>query len=196
MQGVRRMMSLYWPSYKRMKLSGIRQADGATYCSPQEVQQALKDYWGPVYADKPFDADLSNKFLKSYCDRNRHLFNFSNLELPEVNDFDLTISKLRDSACGPDGIPYSAYKACRPLAAEVFANSVASFATPEEPAGLELFNRQLVWFAPKAALDDDQQAVFRAPNQLRTIFGSNTDSKIFNSTIAYKFTPPYLGGHP
>ena len=39
---------------------------------------------------------------------------------------------------------------------------------------------------------DDRRAVYRAPDKLRTIFGSNTDSKIFNSAIAYKFSPPTM----
>jgi len=64
-QGVRRMLALFWPSRKNLKLSGIRLASGETFQSPQDVQTALKDYWTPVYSDKPFDADAANKFFES-----------------------------------------------------------------------------------------------------------------------------------
>ena len=77
------MISLFWPSYKRLKLSGIRQANGHSYCFPQEIQKALQDDWGPVYSDKPFDTDAANKFLRLYRDRNQHLFEISELGLPD-----------------------------------------------------------------------------------------------------------------
>jgi len=105
MQGVRRMMALFWPSGKRLKLAGIRQSDGTTFCSPQDMQQALRDYWGPVYASKPFDAEAAKNFLKVYCNHNRHLFDFKDLELPNADDYFATLGRLRDSASGPDGLP-------------------------------------------------------------------------------------------
>ena len=51
---------------------------------------------------------------------------------------------------------------------------------------------QVVWFAPKGVQDGDKYAVYREPSQLRTIFGSNTDSKIVSSALAFKLTPPTL----
>ena len=152
-------------------MTGIRLASGETFQSPQDVQKALQDYWAPVYSDKPFDADAANKFLKVYCNKNQHLFDFAELGLPDYDDFFMTIGKMRDSAPGPDGLPYSAYKACRELAAEIFSNVVDIYTTQDEPRDLESFNRQLVWFAPKSALADDRRAVYRAPDKLRTIFG-------------------------
>ena len=140
--------------------------------------------------------DAASKFLRVYANKNRHLFEFSELSLPDVADYENCISRLRDSAPGPDGLPYSAYKSCKVLSAQIFANSNSSFASESEPPGLEQFNKQLVWFAPKGVADADSVAVYRAPNQLRTIFGSNTDSKIFNGTLGYKLTPPHDEAHP
>ena len=70
------------------------------------------------------------------------------------------------------------------------------FESCQKPGDLEAFNRQLVWFAPKGVRDDDKKAVYRGPSQLRTIFGSNCDSKIVSGTIANKLTPATLAITP
>ena len=40
-----------------------------------------------------------------------HLVQFEALDQPEVEDFVETSKRSKESACGPDGIAYSAYKA-------------------------------------------------------------------------------------
>ena len=52
-----------------------------------------------------------------------------------------------------------------------------------KPPFLEQFNKQIVWFAPKGTHSDDQKQVIRTPDKLRTIFGSNSDSKTVSGTI-------------
>ena len=59
-------------------------------------------------------------------------------------------------------------------------------------ACLVVYNEQLLWFAPKGVSDEDSVAVVRIPNNLRTIFGSNCDSKLCSGTVAFKFVPPTL----
>ena len=127
-----------------------------------------------------------------YRNRNRRLLNCSSLELPVDEDFANTITHLRDSATGIDGVPYSAYKANVELSASVFSNHTRYFSRCVQPEGLSDFNMQVVWFAPKGVQDGDKYAVYREPSQLRTIFGSNTDSKIVSSALAFKLTPPTL----
>ena len=75
------------------------------------MQKALRDYWGPVYSVKSTDTDAAHKFLAIYVRRNGYLFQFEALDQPEVEDFVETIKRSKESACGPDGIPHSAYKA-------------------------------------------------------------------------------------
>ena len=138
------------------------------------------------------DIDKATSFLNVYARRNRHSFDFNALEDPSLEYFEGTIKHAKHSACGGDGVPYSAYQPSVSLSARVLFNCFYDIASGNPRYDLEILNTQLVWFAPKGVLDDHHKAVFRAPNQLRTIFGSNTDSKMFNATIAYKFTPPTL----
>ena len=121
--------------------------------------------------------------------RHRHtglIKGFANCLLPSKLKFIRIIEKVKDSACGPDGIPYSAYSADPELSGTVLENHTENFATEidENQLNLELFNRQLVWFAPKGEVDEDSIAVLRTPENLRTIFGSNADSKLISAGIS------------
>ena len=100
--------------------------------------------------------------------------------------------KVIDSACGPDGLPYSAYSADLELSGAVLENTSNNFAEEddEDLPDLALFNRQLVWFAPKGEVDEDSVAVLRTPGNLRTIFGSNADSKLISAGISNAISEP------
>ena len=108
------------------------------------------------------------------------------------------IKKVKDSACGPDGLPYSAYSVDLELSGQVLENTSNSFAEEidENLSDLTLFNRQLVWFAPKGEVDEDSVAVLRTPENLRTIFGSNADSKLISGGISYAITEAALAITP
>ena len=76
------------------------------------------------------------------------------------------------------------------LSGQVLENTSCSFAEEidEKLSDLALFNQQLVWFAPKGEVDEDSVAVLRAPENLRTIFGSNADSKLISGGISFAIT--------
>ena len=187
---------MYFPRGKRIKLTGIRvvNSDGEEHVlsDPPAVQQSLRDYWGKVYAHEDMDTQAAEKLFKYYSDHKSHLFQFENLELPDSDFFELYIPKLHDSATGRNGIPYSAYKALVPLSAHIFSVHTEYMSSETEPAYLESFNEQLIWFALKGVSAEDDIAAYREASQLRTIFGSNCDSKIIAGAIASKLTPPTL----
>ena len=201
LQASRRQQALFWPSGKILRLSGLKvevNGEETLVTHPSEVQEALRNSWGPVYAKKECDTDAAHKMLKVYLRRISpdHLVSFRGCTLPDAEDFAGTIKHARHSAAGPDGIPYAAFQATPEVSARVLANTSASMATEQRPAGLDDFNKQLVWFAPKGSFDGDKKAVFRKPQQLRTIFGSNSSSKLVASAVAYKLTPPTLAITP
>ena len=127
--------------------------------------------------------------MKFYAKHNRHLFEFSDLEDPEVEDFANTIKFSKHSACGPDGCGYAAYKANVVLSSNVLHNSFKDLSKIAPKTNLEEFNVQKGWFAPKGALDSDRVAVVRTPPNFRTIFGSNCDPKVISGTLGYKMCP-------
>ena len=111
------------------------------------------------------------------------------------------IKRCKDSACGTNGIPYSAYRACPEIAADVFVSQLFVMTSENKPNNLESFNKQVVWFAPKGTHCEDNKQVIRTPDKLRTIFGSNSDSKIVSGAIGcciqdatLEVTPPMQRG--
>ena len=188
LSAARRMQSIFWPSGRKLKLAGLRipvaQGDPIIVADPVGIQNALKDYWAPVYAHHEMDQDAAIKLFNIFRRSNFHLFQFSNLPLPDSDFYEEYIPRLRDSATGKNGIPYSAYKAIIPLSAHIFSEHTKYMSSSAQPAGLEIFNQQLMWFAPKGVSAEDDLVVYREPSQLRTIFGSNTDCKIVAGAIA------------
>ena len=116
---------------------------------------------------------------------------------PKKNYIQL-IKKVKDSACGPDGLPYSAYSVDLELSGQVLENTSDSFAEEigENLSDFALFNQQLVWFAPKGEVDEDSVAVLQTPENLRIIFGSNADSKLISGGISYAITEAALAITP
>ena len=53
---------------------------------------------------------------------------------------------------------------------------------------MERFNKQFVWFPPKGELEGDSVALIRTAGTVRTIFGSNADSKLIASGVADSIT--------
>ena len=51
---------------------------------------------------------------------------------------------------------------------------------------------QYVWFPPKGELEEDSTALIRTAGDLRTLFGSNSESKLIASGIADSITSPTL----
>ena len=185
LQCARRMQNVFWPRGKRLRLSGIKSADGNIVSSPIAMQRELIDFWGPVYAKKPIDLPAANTLLDIYGRRHKDLIkSFKRCVLPDKTVFCKIIKKVKDSAVGPDGIPYSAYSANIDTSSTILESTAKHFGTAEEVQGLDVFNQQFVWFPPKGEVDQDSIAIIRTAGNLRTIFGSNSDSKLIAGGIA------------
>ena len=153
LQAAKRQVALHWRRDKRLSLTGIK-LNNDTVCEPKQIQESLIAYWKPVYSPKPFDSDGANKLCRLFCARNASKFVFEDISPMEPKDFEGAIACAKDSATGPNGIPYSAYRGNRKLASQVLCNHADTMMTPERPARLTEFNKQLVWFAPKGVRDD------------------------------------------
>ena len=106
---------------------------------------------------------------------------------PNPEDYENCIKHSRDSACGRDGVGYSAYKANVSLSGRVLHNSVKDLSLEQPRTNLEDFNIQKCWFAPKGVVAEDKTACIRTADKFRTILGSNCDSKLISGTIAFQF---------
>ena len=133
LQCARRMQGVFWKTGERLKLAGIKVRDSegqdTVVTSPQAVQLSLSSHWGPVYSKKPCDMNAAKTLMRIY--RNRHtdlIIGFAECVLPRKDNYIAIIKKVKDSACGPDGLPYSAYSADLELSGAVLENTSNNFA--------------------------------------------------------------------
>ena len=83
-QCARRMQSVFWPSGKRLKLAGIKPADGSIVSSAPAIQQELISHWGLIYQKKPIDIGAANTVLDIYSRRHKPLIKgFTKCVLPD-----------------------------------------------------------------------------------------------------------------
>ena len=173
LQCARRMLAIFWKTGGRLKLAGIKVRDEngniSIVTGPKQVQTALSTHWAPIYSKKAFGIGAAKMLLADYGARNAELIaNFSGCQLPKKERFIAIIKKVKDSATGTNGIPYSAYAACVETSAQILENTTELFSEEPEPGHCKgeqydfvKLNQQLVWFAPKGELDDDSVAVLR-----------------------------------
>ena len=127
-----RLRFLHWPKGKVLKLAGIKTSSG-NLCDPNAVQESLKACWAPVYAKHDIDSDAAHKLLRIYKLRNQNSFQFDGLARPDQEDFCNFICNSKESACGRNGITYSAYKARPEVRAMVFSNHVKNMTSCTPP---------------------------------------------------------------
>ena len=174
-QAARRLQKVFWPSGKRLTVTGIIGADDVhgnpiVHTKPGEIQKALRLYWGEVYSEKEMDGVKAHKLINFFRRKCWHLFDFENLVLPDEEKLEKAISLAKNSACGPDGVLYAAYKALQKLSATILLDSIDDLQLEIPQTELERLNEQFVWMAPKAPSANDGVVVLRTPNNLRTIF--------------------------
>ena len=200
LQAARRRQKLFFPKGRKLKLAGIILAQpdcpDLVVSSPSKVQSALAVHWADVYSKKFGDMEKAADLLNVYNRQQGHLFTFSSMTFPDEQDYSNRIGKVKDSAAGPDGIPYSAYRADKTLSGGVLYKAARDLSREDPKSNLLELNKQLVWFAPKGASDPSELAVYRTPDKLRTIFGSNSDIKLIAGTSAEKLVPGMLALTP
>ena len=190
-QCFRRLEAIYWPKGKRMNVTGVTifSAEGTASVvhTPSNIQKALTNYWAPVYSVKPGDEAKAKVLLDRYHRKYSHSFTFADIPPPDPETFENCVKHAKDSACGFNGVGYSAYKAVVSLSGQVLSNTFKDLCLACPLTNLEKFNIQKCWFAPKGVVAEDKTACIRTPDKFRTIFGSNCDSKLVSGTIAFMF---------
>lgn len=93
--------------------------------------------------------------------------------------------RAKHSARGEDGVSYAACKANSSLSVKVLHNCFSDLASSYPLTDLIAFNKQIVWFAPKGASEDDRVAVM-------PIFGRKCVSEIDSGIIFENLANPTL----
>jgi hypothetical protein len=110
---------------------------------------------------------------------------------PGAGDYKAVMRKVKNSAPGPGGIPYAAYRAVADLAAPILMQVGAAMASGETmPLA---FNACVAVFPPKGNVAGDQHCVIRSAGDTRPL-SHNADNKLICSAYAYMAAPALRAG--
>jgi endonuclease/exonuclease/phosphatase family metal-dependent hydrolase len=172
LEAVRRAASAWAPRRRKVSTFSVLNPDGTAAGSNDAAGQLLLNHWSGVFREKPCSHEAQQTLLAYVvpCPTDVEW----NIDRGQFIDIAL---RARDSAPGPDGLPYSAWSNADPrtlnLIFDAYSELVAGRPLPEG------FNRSLMVLIPKGELDGDHLAIARAPEATRPITLSNSIAKIF-----------------
>lgn len=120
-----------------------------------ESRRALCDHWGPIFAERHVDEELADSLIR----RHVHPAEGHSIEPPTTTMIRATLRRLRDTAPGLDGLPYSSWRAGGREAAEALRRVISAAATSASfPQG---FCDAVAVFLPKGSHASDDDATGR-----------------------------------
>jgi hypothetical protein len=167
------VLAATWRSHRRrISLAAVIDTEGIPQSSPESAAELLEDHWRPVFAEKVITAEAALQLMPFIQQVPPGL-----QWVVDREGFHEVMAKPRDSAPGPDGIPFGAWRAAGSALYDVMYEAFISF-TNGAPLP-EHFNDCNLAFIPKGDSPADQHLVARTPSTTRPISLSNTDSKYF-----------------
>jgi hypothetical protein len=162
-----RLARLWSPFDRRLVVSGIvtsRNDDGAPVVARgPDIVDALAAHWKPTFTAKPIDLPGSLRFLSEWASP----FDFSAATPPSTNDYLAYLARVKNSAPGPDGIPFEAWRASSVCGAHtLFQLGLHLNSGISVPLN---FNKSIMAFPPKGEEEEDHIEIRRAPNDTRPI---------------------------
>ena len=162
------------PIGKCLVLNGIRTGTEITR-DPESMMSTLCQQWSSTFAEKSVDLSGARDFLKRFATR----FDTSSVSPPSKQNLRDFLELVSDSAPGPDGIPYSAWKAAGETGVETLYQICLSLQSGRPPP--IRFNFSLVLFLTKGESELDSIEVIRKAQDTRPISLKNSDNKIVTS---------------
>jgi hypothetical protein len=170
-ESLRRRAAAWAPSKRAAKRFNIVDSNGLPAQSLDEARRLLLHHWQPVFAEHAiFDADVT--ILSEHIQQAPN-----NIEW-EVNkdEFSSLLKHMRDSAPGPDGVPYSALQAAGAIAVDVLYEAYLELlAGSAMPTAL---NTSHMVFLPKCEVEDDAIQVRRQASATRPLSLGCTSAKL------------------
>ena len=166
----RRWAKLWQACDRRLQLQGVI-AGSAVLHSPQEQARELGKFWGEVFSASPIDEELAGALSRTFTAR----VEWAMEHFPSSAGFQAFLRRAPHSACGPDGIPYSAWRAAGDSGVQTLLKlgwHIMSSGSPP-PA----FNESLSVFIPKPVEDTPGHEGCRAPEDTRPLSLKNCDNK-------------------
>jgi hypothetical protein len=157
---------------------GARDVEDIIVRSPEVKAKALATAWGPTFAKRRSIDDVA---VHSFLTRWASKFDFRCMAPPELLDFERFLRLAKDSATGPDGLPYSAWRAAGVAGAQTLYLLYLFLADGLNPP--LHFNNSFTVFTPKGEQRQDLIEVIRAPEETRPLGLKNSDNKTIAGVI-------------
>ena len=165
---------------KEKILLGVRDDHGDVHVC-EGVSGALRAAWSGAYSAVVEPSKHEERVLEEFVTP----FDFSSAKMPSVRSYSAFLCKAADSAPGPDGIPYAAWRAAGADGATTLYNYGRHLANGGVPHAE--FNTSLMEFPPKGEEpEDDANGVVRHVMAVRPLSLKNLDNK----TVAGVFNQP------
>ena len=186
LESVRRMSSLWRKSGRMAGITSVllEQAWGpgaaltGTVDLAEQAAAHLAQHWSRVFAEQKSEEEAAKEILE-HAPKDCHQNDW------EVSERMLqgVMSSPKQSAPGPDGIPYKAYASVAPLASKLLGD-VASLLQEDHSIVDDTFNEAFMVFIAKGDHgDDDETTCIRTPSTTRPLTLSNTDTKLISAAI-------------
>jgi endonuclease/exonuclease/phosphatase family metal-dependent hydrolase len=165
-----------WRSHSRKAaFSAVCSNEGECLTSLPDMSKALHRHWQGVFDEKPIDDEAAEALVA-----NLRLPTLEALTIPDVDDINRYITTvLKDSAPGPDGIPYSAWQATGIIGATsiraVLQHVLDGGSFPEDASA------SLMVFISKVG----GAGIVAKADEMRPISLTNTDAKMWASLINF-----------
>ena len=180
-----RWNSLWSPLDSRIVLVGITDEQGDIITDPLKMLQAQAGFWSQTFALKTVDLLLAERFIIRYGTK----FFFPDSEIllpPTCTNYHLTLARAPSAMAGPDGTPYSCWKAAGHEGAVTLHGMGKSLADGDSTPSS--FNDSLFFAPAKGSEPGDSKQVIRTPKTARPLMAKNTDNKTICSVYNFCIT--------
>ena len=174
--------------------------DGQILTDPKEMAEALRKHWKDVFSPRRVDEAR----LQAWLQEDMHRDNLPEKHDPIWNitrhDIQTAVRRSPDSATGPDGIPFLAWRRLGPLAIDVLHDTLSALTAGEEDTELASFmcadnpamsfNESLMVFLGKTSTVVDPMVgeVFE-PGETRPLNIVNSDNRILANAVRFRVEP-------
>ena len=172
-----RDMAASLPSNKKLIPSLRADADDPPVFDAPGKSSIARDFWSKTWSARttPPDRPAREAYLRSYTKK----LNLALCSCPSLADVRGALSRTNDSACGPDGVPFAAWRAVTTLSAPLLLSALQALHRGQlPPPG---FNLGILFLIPKKLTG--------LISDTRPISVTNTDNRILAAVMASAIMP-------
>ena len=178
----RRLSKLWLKQQKRLVLHAIKvtddQGEADTISDGVAMSKGLAAAWKPIFTEKEIPIRSAEQYLSVYGDA----WDWSLASRPDADSVRLVLQALPNTASGPDGLPYAAWKhGGEDAISTLWQITDAQCRGELPPTG---FNDSATIFVPKGDFATDAVAMVRNPMDTRPLSLKNADNKVCAACVS------------